>query len=217
MNYPPLVAYDLISPEPREWQVTPLFSSPISLTKIADNACIDLKAICSEQEWTEDEEGSGQNGSVTKNHFVLDTNEELKKYFEDLCRSLIRGVLAYDTDIQITTSWFTETRENGSCVEHVHCNSWYSAVVYFDDYDQDSSKIQFLGQSGNICPMSTFQYNFFNARTWDVQPETGLMLMFPSESRHKVLKGSNSKKRYSLAFNIMPKGKTGENDSMFTY
>jgi uncharacterized protein (TIGR02466 family) len=215
MNYPPLVAYDLISDDVREWQVTPVFSSPISMIKIEDDICSKLKKLCHESVWQDDSVDSGENGAVSENHYVL--NDELKKYFETSCSSLVRGVLGYDTDVQLTTSWFTKTNEDGSCVEHVHCNSWYSGVVYFDEYDDNSSCLQFVSNSANICPMKTFEFNFLNARTWNVYPSSGLLVLFPSELRHRVVKNKNTKTRYSMAFNVMPKGDTGHKDSFFTY
>ena len=43
------------------------------------------------------------------------------------------------------------------------------------------------------------------------------IVFFPSCMHHKQLKNNSQDIRYSLAFNFMPKGKTGRGDSVFNY
>lgn len=218
MNYPPLIVYDSLTGDNTEWQVTPAFSTPISLAKIEDNVCEKLKQICDKSEWEDDPIEYGKKGGISKNLYILNQDEKLVDYFKAKCLSLFRGVLGYNIeDVQITTSWFTKTEENGSCIEHSHCNSWYSGVVYFGDYDSNSSKLQFATNPTAISPMKVFQYNFLNSKTWNVYPAKGMMVLFPSQTRHKVVESLNDITRYSMAFNVMPKGNIGEKDSSFVY
>lgn len=218
MNYPPLIVYDSSTKNGVEWQVTPAFSTPISITKIEDSICLELKKLCDSTEWEDDPIEYGKKGGISKNLHILDSSELLSTYFKSMCLSLVKGVLGYNMEeVQITTSWFTKTEENGSCIEHSHCNSWYSGVVYFGEYDSDSSKLQFATNPVSICPMKVFQYNFLNSRTWNVYPGTGMMVLFPSQTRHKVVESLNKTTRYSMAFNVMPKGDVGEKDSSFIY
>ena len=56
-----------------------------------------------------------------------------------------------------------------------------------------------------------------NSSAFRVHPTTGMILLFPSETMHQVLHGLNISERRSLAFNIMPKGQTGNSDSTYFY
>jgi len=212
-KYPSLYTKDI--DRDIEWQITPLFCKTLLASFIDDSICKKLKNETKNIDWLIDDINSGENGAVSKRRDILQQNTELNEYFINRCSSAIK-MLGYDIDIQITTSWFTKTNKNGNCLEHTHCNSWYSCVVYFDEYNKDSSKIQFLEDSSQIM-VEPKVYNFINSTKWTVDPQYGMFLIFPSGTRHKVLTGINTKIRYSLAFNIMPRGKTGKFDSSFVY
>lgn len=209
----PILAKD----ENREWQITPLFSNPVSVTFIEKDICKRLFELCKDQKWREDCSDIGYGSQVTENIYVLDNDDQLKLELKSMCHGLLSEVFKYDTDIQITTSWFTKVNENGSSGVHDHCNSWYSCVVYFDEYDNESSKIQFYGNNNAIDPGKVFEYNYFNSIDWLYSPVQGTAFIFPSKTRHRIAPNKNKKTRYSLAFNIMPKGLVGTHDSSFGY
>ena len=209
----PILANDSL----HEWNVTPLFSTPVSVTFIQDDLCEKISNLCNSQQWREDCSDIGYGSQVTESINVLSDNAELKNSLKNICHGLLSGVFKYDTDIQITTSWFTKVNENGSSGVHDHCNSWYSCVIYFDEYDEQSSKIQFYGNNNAIDPGKVFEYNYFNSIDWLYSPVRGSVFVFPSKVRHRIAPNKNSKERYSLAFNIMPKGHVGTHDSSFNY
>ena len=216
MKYPPLVVQDTITENKMQWEITPLFSQCVSISFIQEEVCAKLKSICKTTEWLEDNSESGENGAVSKNRFVLNDHVELNDYFKSVFCSYLKGTIGYDTDVQITTSWFTKTNPNGFCLEHTHCNSWYSAVVYFDEYDEQSSRLEFIGESTQIL-VEPIEYNFLNSTKWKITPHKGMVVIFPSGTWHKVLRGKNLKTRHSMAINVMPKGSVGNHDSSFEY
>lgn len=199
-----------------EWDVTPLFSKVLSIAEIDNNTCSNLQKICSAVSWIDDNQETGYLSGYSENREILDKYLGIKQYLNSVSLSCIKGILNFDTEIQITTSWFTRTFPNGYCTEHSHCNSWYSAVLYFGDYDDSSSKIMFKTDSPRIL-VDQIKNNFLNSTWLTLSPQQGMIIIFPSEVRHLVTPNNSENIRYSLAFNIMPKGTVGKGDSSFTY
>jgi len=90
-------------------------------------------------------------------------------------------------------------------------------VYYFDEYDNDSSALEF---ENPLTAYPDFQlipteFNIMNSNSWKIWPEKNLLVLFPSYLRHGVLKNKSNETRYSLAFNIVPVGKYGEGDSAY--
>ena len=52
-----------------------------------------------------------------------------------------------------------------------------------------------------------------NSEVVNIQPESKMLILFPSYLKHEVSIHQIDKKRLSLAFNIMPVGRWGESDS----
>ena len=62
------------------------------------------------------------------------------------------------------------------------------------------------------CLLPEVKPNIDNIRTlstYNIPPSPGLLLLFPSDLKHKVNKSNDAKNRYSIAFNIYPKGEFG--------
>ena len=53
----------------------------------------------------------------------------------------------------------------------------------------------------------------FNSNAFEIVPEEGGIIIFPSNLYHKIMLNNNNETRYSLALNIMPTGKIGNKDS----
>ena len=201
-----------------QWRTVPLFAKPLASTFIHERACNKLKELASKVKWFPSapiEMCGSKIGEISDNRYILNDDEELKEYIKSCCLNGLK-VLGYDTDIQITTSWFTLTKSNGMSNPHCHSNSWFSSVIYFDDYDEGSSPLNFSVLHNSISVEPT-EHNSFTGRSYNVQPQTGMFLLFPSDTIHQVTYGENKKERLSLALNIMPKGIQGQGDSVFDY
>ena len=129
--------------------------------------------------------------------------------------------LNYNVDFMITTSWVTITdpqkyMESGSQY-HLHKNSFYSGVYYYDEYDGDTAPLEFLNpleyHKNHLIVPSKDQYNILNGDTYCIRPKKKILLLFPSYLKHKVGQNTSNKTRLSLAFNIVPVGSYGHGDS----
>ena len=123
----------------------------------------------------------------------------------------------YKNDFVISTSWMSKTDPGGYSQMHMHKNSFYSGVYYFNEYDNDSSALEF---ETPLTAYSDFQlipteFNIMNSQSWKIWPEKNLLVLFPSYLRHGVRENKSNETRYSLAFNIVPVGKYGEGDSAY--
>jgi len=212
MSYPPFA----LDQEPY-WQIVPTFSSPISTCNIDFNITKQLYDFKDTVEWLEDIEDDGCLGAVTKDKNILSKLPDVEKHLRDKCLSYVIDTMKYPCDIQFTSSWFTRTYEGGRCERHSHTNSWLSGIVYFGAYDNDSAPLVFYNPNHITINVEPFDYNYFNSLSWELRPRTNMMVLFPSSLQHQVLIHKTDIKRYSLAFNIMPKGSVGHDDSNFEY
>ncbi len=197
------------------WNLTPLFPKPLATSKINEEVCNILCDDVNDYEFTLDIEETGTEGGITTNKHILHNKPALLEYFTRKVRECICR-LGYHCDVQITTSWYTVTFPSGHSAEHAHCNSWYSAVVYFTDYDDDSSQIRFVNPPSGIY-VHPADYNDYNAGDVRVAPARGNIILFPSEVRHKIMINHSQENRYSMAFNILPKGYIDAGDSSYLY
>ena len=210
------------------WKVQPLFATPLAQSSINPEVCDILTDMLEDYDFAEDDDGLSavsvnkhvmhdnvNKVAITTSKHVLHNKSAVLDYFTRKVRQCICE-LGYLCDVQITTSWFTATLSGGSAQEHAHCNSWFSGVVYFDEYDPDSSPIQFVNPPSGVY-VSPSTDNEYNATDHVIVPSKGTILLFPSGIRHRVLKNYSQYERYSLAFNVLPKGHVDVGDSSYTY
>ena len=113
----------------------------------------------------------------------------------------------------IFTSWMTKTvigYRHG--LDHMHCNSFLSGVLYLTD---KASPIlfrhplpwrhQFKFGDKNDGLLTSNQYVMF--------PNKGDIVLFPSHVHHLIMPHKDPIDRYSLAFNVHPTGHYGARDS----
>jgi len=123
----------------------------------------------------------------------------------------------YDCDFRISTSWFVSIEKGQEGHPHIHKNSFYSGIYYYDEYDEDSAGIEF---ESPIATLSDFHlvpknYNVSTSVSTAIKPQKNLLIFFPSYLRHKIQRHLGETSRYSLAFNIVPTGQYGCGDSSF--
>ena len=61
------------------------------------------------------------------------------------------------------------------------------------------------------------EFNLVSSPSVNYQPEPGEFLLFPAWAMHEVVANNIKTERNSRAFNFMPKGETGVNDSSWVY
>ena len=193
-----------------------LFSKVVFETKL-DYTKEDLDKLIKEFKKF-DIKDTGKQSSITKatnSKYVLN-NVKFKSLKKDLLKQFYRfkdNVLKYEnTDFDITTSWLALSNSEDEGVSHNHRNSFYSGVYYLKVPEKSGgiSFIDYNSQNFYITPTVENSYNSTEC-TFDVKED--LLLFFPSETYHTILKNHSKDDRISLAFNIVPKGKFGLNDS----
>jgi len=111
-------------------------------------------------------------------------------------------------DIQISNSWGTKTTRGQKSQYHYHINSYISGVYYISS----GSDIVFFSEERsrwNLYPNIKFDPNNpFTYETYHITPSPSLLLLFPSYMHHQI-EENKGPDRFSLAFNIIPKGEFG--------
>ena len=197
----------------KQIEIYPLFPSNIFLSEIEGDIFFDdLK----KENYCEcDKDGL----YVTKNVKILDRYQDLKLSILEHFTYIIKEILKYNhTQFDITTSWMNLSTTNSIGEYHSHQNSFYSGVMYFEDYDDIDNCGSFEIDSMNMLPGSITlseptEYNIYNSTWWHFKPRKNLVIFFPSYLKHRIGKHKSNISRYSLAFNIMPYGTFGFGDS----
>jgi uncharacterized protein (TIGR02466 family) len=110
-------------------------------------------------------------------------------------------------DLQISNSWcYITQKDNIKHNWHTHTNSLITGIFYLTKgaplYIQNPhQKLWFMDQNN---------YDYNNSLIYDkFIPEPGKLLLFPSFVPHSIGNNKKSFRRYSIAFNIIPKGEYG--------
>jgi uncharacterized protein (TIGR02466 family) len=100
--------------------------------------------------------------------------------------------------------WGVVMRSAGHQIPHIHPAAWLSGVYYPKLPDIVSSQ---EGGKGGWIEFGRPPEHFHNARepeTLSVQPEPGMMVLFPSYFYHHTVPFEASGTRISIAFDLMP-------------
>ena len=162
---------------------------------------------------------NNKEGSVGSSHNRILEHPDLyyiKKtlmyHFNDFIHSFC-GV-PYETDNCITTSWLVRIKKGGRVHHHNHTNSWYSGLLYFDD---DYTGAVPLSLENPYAAFNNFNVDMDNTFSpdgyYEVIPQPNKIFFFPSYLKHMSAVQTGDKPRYTLAWNIYPKGKLGASDS----
>lgn len=122
-----------------------------------------------------------------------------------------------ETDAIFTTSWLAALDKGGYVHSHSHANCWFSGLLYFDDNYTGSVPLHLQDPKATQSSIivETKRYNV--GHPVSIQPEPNLLIFFPSYIVHSSEAQMSDERRWSLAFNLYPKGKIGEEltDSYF--
>jgi uncharacterized protein (TIGR02466 family) len=153
--------------------------------------------------------------SRSESNYILEN-----KIFKDLKEKIMKQFYIYAHDIlkyknnkfKITTSWFTKTLEGEDSVMHNHRNCMFSGVLYLKGED-NKIKIQFWNPYTANFYVAPTEYNLLNSEHQMFKFPKNTLIFFPSEMYHKIETYKSKQERISLAFNIIPIGKFGVEDS----
>jgi hypothetical protein len=131
----------------------------------------------------------------------------------NLCLDIaIKKIWKYDVGYNIVNSWATKTDSGCNSDYHVHKNFWLSAVYY--PYSNGKFKIYFESERFDLTTydINVIEYNCFNSSDWNYEVCTGDLVVFSASLKHKIYINDTKDTRYSIAVNILPKGKIGQGD-----
>lgn len=120
--------------------------------------------------------------------------------------------------MRITQSWCVRAKGEEYSPPHIHPNSQFSGVCYFND----SSAPLVLCRDDPWYKNSTFRvFNTMTANDYflktsnlhEYNPKAGKIIVFPSKMNHFIAP-SNDGERYSLAFNAILTGKLLSDDTL---
>jgi|TARA_R110002020_G_scaffold52842_1_gene148254 uncharacterized protein (TIGR02466 family) len=154
----------------------------------------------------------GGSSLISEDLHILKKYKELNKEINKAIDATIEEILMLkNINYRIFTSWLTRAKPEDFSASHLHTNSWLSGV-YYPKGDSGFS-IKFFNDSRTQFSTSPIKYNIFNSREWTIIPEDNLLILFFSQLRHKIMPNQSKKDRFSLAFNLLPKGEFGTTDS----
>ncbi len=194
----------------------PLFSSPVLKLYVEENTD-QLNKHLEKADFIRTN-AFGANWAYTSSDVrLLKKYPRIERILLNKFKRIAKENLCYKNDFVISTSWMAKTDPGGYSQMHMHKNSLYTGVYYFNEYDNDSSALEF---ETPLTAYADFQlipteFNIMNSNSWKIWPEKNLLVFFPSYLRHAVLENKSNETRYSLAFNIVPIGKYGEGDSAY--
>ena len=186
---------------------TPLHFFNISGTKEFLECKTDLESIASQ--W--DKEARRYDVAVT-----TDDNLHEREPFTGLSKIILSKSKEVFDDLglireseKVVCMWSNISIEANKHQMHLHANSYYSCVLYFNCPQPDPGV--FGVRDPRPALLTTFfEYNKdneFSKRAVEILPEEGLLIFFPSWLEHGVQNGIFSnpeEKRISLSANIMP-------------
>ena len=190
------------------YEMEGIFPIPIYFAKVKKFTDMELKVVRSLENKTVRNEG---------NYFTRDTYILNSKHFQNIKKQLDEHVLKYFDKVistkdkiapYITQSWINYTKEGEYHHSHAHPNSLVSGILYLDA-DKDNDKILFEKINYKRISFSKNKYNLYNSDSWFFPVETCDLLLFPSETQHKVEYKRGKNVRTSLSFNVFIKGDIG--------
>ncbi|SVB19809.1 uncharacterized protein METZ01_LOCUS172663, partial [marine metagenome] len=210
-------------------KVIPMFSVPLFQTNIGPPDAI-TKAWIVNLDYPQGRVGvTAGIGLVeedpTKQGFHILNNPQLKSLKIKIQKAIdyfVHDILDItdDVTVSIETSWINQYKQGEHNMLHNHTNSILSGVYYID-FPPNSGNITFSKTNlyNNIFPMQLMpqskgkKNNQYNLSGYEIVPETGNVLIFPSFLHHGVPPNPTKQDRYSLAFNTYIRGEIGHGPS----
>ena len=196
----------------------PLFSLPIFVYRLDIKEDLALK-FSKEKiiKPSHDETPTGSEANLmTTDLNVLRKYKSLKKEIDKAILITLKDILKLkNTKYRICNSWLTKTKPRQFSTSHSHKNSWLSGV-YYPKGDPNFS-IKFYNDHSSPFFTPPTEFNLYNSSEYSLFPQDNYLILFHSQLRHKIMPNQANSDRFSLAFNILPKGETGLGDTKTTF
>jgi len=196
-----------------------LFSTPVFVGKLGLNTkeILKVKTDIEKEKYI-----LNANKSAERSEDVHILDKKKFKFLKDKINELFdiykNDVFKYqNTNMIMTTSWIAKVQSARVGDYHNHTNSMFSGVYYINT-TKNSGSITFnsFPVHRQIQPSinDPIEYTIDNSPQYTFYPENDMILLFPSHTYHKIQVNESDETRYSIAFNYMPYGETGGEDSI---
>lgn len=204
-------------------EVLPLFPSPL-FTAVYTDGNLDKTIKFLDSCEVIDGGKSNEYGFHSKDTYILNHEEcePLSNFIKQSLSYFGKEVLMYDyEEYSFSQSWISHKMPGQFHTMHTHPNSLISGVFYYGENDPDIPAISFhkpvIGVNASYLSPKYVADRRSSQYAWEsfhVNYTPGLLLLFPSYVFHSVPINKSSKIRKSLAFNVLPKGKIGDEHSL---
>lgn len=125
--------------------------------------------------------------------------EEIKMHTKIFCKDF--GVEA--KDVTITDSWINVAGTGGYQEYHIHTGSHFS-LAYYAMAPKNSGNIVFRSHEADtdMYPLPRGELTPSSYKTYSIQPQEGMLLIFRSNLRHMVEKNLSNENRISISMNL---------------
>jgi uncharacterized protein (TIGR02466 family) len=194
----------------------PIFPEAVVYASIVNNDSNKILEYCKKSSFAltgaSEDKTESNNCFITEKFNVLEELNDLKNTIKLSVEHYLYKILKYKMDFKFLNSWVTKTSPGGFSQPHVHCNTFLSGVYY--PMGHENFKISFLKRERNFWDIETTEENEFNLGCLSFNiTHNNTLLLFPSSLKHRIEKNESSFDRYSIAFNINPKGMIGKSDT----
>jgi uncharacterized protein (TIGR02466 family) len=152
---------------------------------------------------------SSQNNFVFKDKELFFIKERIMKEFIFFKNFILKYK---NNDFIFTTSWVAKSEKNEISEYHNHNNCMYSGIFYVNT-DENCGQLCFENFGDKRFNLIPTEYNIYNCLNFNFKPKNKMIIFFPSELFHKILKNNSDIIRYSIAFNMIPVGNIGNINS----
>ena len=139
-------------------------------------------------------------------------NTEIKKAVDTTLKEIL---MLRNVNFRIFSSWLTKAKPKGFGDRHSHSNSWLSGIYY--PKGDPGFNVKFFLPSKSQFYTAPIEWNMFNAGSWVITAEDNLLVLFFSQLNHQIMLNESTEDRFSLAFNLVPKGEFGTLDSRIIF
>ncbi len=201
------------------YQIHKLFPIPVYRSKVNVDTLTYHKLIGFEWEDSDRYGGEMITHKETINRRILNLPQfaNLKSQIQEHINKFAYEIIGAQRDHkwEITTSWVNKVEPGGYSANHWHSNSLISGVFYLNT-DEKSGAIVFHKERmhhtlwGDTLCIDFEKDTEVNSTATGFLPANGDILLFPSILNHSVLVNESTIDRYSLAFNVFPRGVFGQ-------
>ena len=198
--------------EQETYDILPLFSTPVLVSK---EIFEDNHKIFRYLPKVKMKKSVSNSMSVNTQLFKTDPFKNLRDYCTRWVNYYAYEVMKIDynqAQIYITQSWVNRSVKTEGHHDHYHHNSIISGVYYFNDSNTDL--VLLSNPQHEILEINRSGYNLYNSTSYNIKPQAGRLILFPSSLRHRTETSEENVNRWSLSFNTFIKGNLGSEDNL---